>query len=468
MSVAAVAAAVCMLPAAGGDSRGSASAVSLQTPFNADSLEFAQLREIIDGFEARNPEVRVALEADGPREHDRILRRIMARRPPDLLEIPLSELPELATKSAVAPMDGDFDGAAGVLFASAIAAAQHEGVRYAMPVRANSTQLICNPAVLAKAGYDPKSPLLSNWSQLLITCAGIRRTMGSSYFPIGIDGAEGDSLGRLAAMLVCQNQGRMIEGKRPDDDAETEWTTPINDEAGIRALDMMAKLAAFVPPEALGWTRRDLANAFIDGRIALFYGDARDIGEIRSRAPGLPVMAIQAPAHKVSAAYVDLYGVVMATRGAEAAREDACRKLLAYLCSREAQTVVMTGGRSGVPVTAPVQRELLDDPWYEQHPEYRVFLEALWYPCVGVPDPGWSEVERQVLLPQLRRLMLRQTTPERVAQVAFERGSQVLATYHGYIGHISWTTQLGMAAVGVFLFLVIYFVIGHRPKHHAS
>lgn len=486
MWVAAVAAAACMLPAAASDSRDGASIVTLQTPFSSDSLEFAQFREIIDGFEARNPGVRVELEADGPREHDGILRRILSRRPPDLLEIPLSELPELAVpvgvrddgtqtgermrkvkKMALAPVGDVFAGLRGSLFLSAIAAGQHEGVSYAIPFRASSTQLVYNPAVLTKAGYDARSPLLSSWNQLLITCAGIRRAMGGAYFPIGIDGAEGDSLARLAAMLVYQNHGRVIERKEADD-GETEWTTPIDNEAGIKALDMMSKLAAFVPPEALGWSRGDLTNAFIDGRIALFYGDARAIGEIRSRAPALPIMAIQAPAHKASASYVDLYGVVMTPRGSEAGRKDVCDALLAYLCSQEAQAVVMKGGRSGTPVMAPVQRELLDDPWYEGHPEYRVFLEALWYPCPDVPNPGWAAVERRVLLPLLRRVMLLQTTPEAAARAAFMRGSQVLSTHYGYIGHISWTMRLGMGAVGVFLFLVIYFVIGHRPKHHAQ
>ena len=467
MSIAVVIAATCMLPAMAGDSRGGAAAISLQTPFSASSLEFVQLREILDDFEARNASVRVTLLPDGPREHDRILRRILANKSADLLEIPLSVLPELAKRSAVTPVNEDLADAVGTLFPSVIAAVQRQGVLYAVPLRADSTQLIYSPAVLAKAGYDPKAPLLDNWNQLLITCAGIRRAMGGSYCPLGIDGAEGDSLGRLAAMFVCQNQGRVIQETQSDDGSGTEWVIPINNDDGIRALDLMAKLSAFAPPEAMGWTHRDLADAFIAGRIAMFYGDARMIGEIRSRAPATRVMAAQAPANKVSAAYVDLYGVVMTAPATGGEYAEQCRKLLAYLCSKESQAVVMTGGRSGLPVMAPVQRGLLDAAWYDEHPEYRVFLEALWQPCAGVPNPGWSEVERQVLLPELRRLMMRQTTPERAAEAIYTRGSQVLATYQGYVGHISETTALGMGVAAVGVFFMVYFAVGYRPRHNA-
>lgn len=198
----------------------------------------------------------------------------------------------------------------------------------------------------------------------------------------------------------------------------------------------------------------------------MFFSDMRTVSEIRAAAPSTPLKTLEAPADKASASSVDFYGAVIAKPAASRpGHYDACEKLLAYLCSERAQRIVMTGGSTRMPVLVPVYRDLLEDPWYNGHPECRAFLKALWYPVPAVPNASWSEVQRQIFVPELRRLFAGKVTAEEAVRRIDRRGNQALSTHYGYIGHISETTTLGMSLAGVVVFFMVFLAVGHRPKH---
>ena len=447
-------------------------AISFQTPFSRGSYEFKQLEEMTQSFEADNPGIAVRLLADGPDDHERIFRHILARGSPDVLEMPLSELAELAGRSALLPL-GEMAGS-GELFPEAASAAQHNMVTYAQPFRARAVQLVCNASLLKEAGYDPANPPLNSWNQLRIVCDGIRRELGGrGSFALGIDAGEGDSLARLAAMLVCQNLGELVSEQTAPDSGRKQWRVALRNkaesdgkEAGVQALEMLGQLASYMPPDAAHWRREELLRAFLDGRIVMFFGDVRAVSELRSRAPNLPLKVVEAPAHRAPAACVDFFGAVITAAAAQRPGSyEACQKLLAHLGGSASQARVMTGGRTAFPVMVPVVRDLLDDPWYAAHPEYKTFANALWYPCSSTPITAWREVQRQAFLPALRRLVAADASHDQAAQLIVDRGNSVLTTHYGYVGSITKTHRWGMTAAAVGIFFLVFFTVGHRPKH---
>ena len=567
--------------------------ITFQTFFAQQSPEFRQLDETVRDFERQNAGIKVVLLPDGPAEQDHIIRHTLTRHSPDVLEVPLSELPELVAKSVVLPRTEASRGDVGRMFSTVVAASWQEDKMYAAPFRARSIQLICNASLLQEAGYNnPDGASLNSWDQLLTTCAGLKRRFDADFFPLGMDGADGDSLCRLAEMVLKQygcvpvertwsgqikefvkkrlkgpvsgtdaeELGNALEmgakvtlaGIQPDtklgkedielirfirdypnglldgsasaagvDQQLEKWKgsrrielpaefaalvmaikelaackwddspfrsqedkklmdlvqqlqdpdlklvvgRKVDGEApGVAALGMLRQLSQYVPAESLRWSRDELLRAFISGRIAMFFGDTGAVSQIRSRAPELGIKAVECPAKKYFASSVDIFAGVIAMPAASRGHREICDKLLAFLCSSTSQKSVMEGGQSKVPVLVPVQRDLLDDPWYVEHPEYKAFLRGLGHPVSSVSNPAWPEVRRQVFLPEVRQLLAGQTSPASAASAIDLRGNRALSTYYGYIGHISATTKLGMVVAAIAVFFMVFFAVGHRAK----
>lgn len=438
--------------------------ISFQTLPARGTREFREVEEIIHLFRRERPEIHVKLLPDAPRERHLIVRRTLAEAP-DILEVPLASISALAEKGRVVELGDVFSRELGELFPSALAAAQYNNAAYAVPFRAASTQLIYNGAILLKAGYLTEDPLLNNWSELLETCRAIRRSAhGRICWPLGIDGGEPDALANLGAMLAKQTEAKLLafgkhEGMREFGDT---WRVALNNDAGVYALTMLQQLGEHVPPEALHWSREDLLRKFIAGHVAMFFGDARALSRVRTAAPGIQVRAIEAPIDRTRASCVEFYGAVMTPT---ARHRDACKKLLAYLCSAQAQNIIMTGGSDGHPVFAPVREDLLYDPWYNDHPDYKPFVKALRYPSAHTRVQAWGEVRKQAFVPELRKVLSGETDVEAAAQNIEGIGNNVLSTYYGYIGHASETTVLGMSIIGIGVFLLVFFTVGHRAKH---
>jgi len=438
--------------------------ISFETPFARGSGGFRRLEEIVGVFREKNPEIHVKLLPGGPRERDAIIKHILAGRAGDVIEIPLAALPGLAKKGYVIDVANALTDDIGDVFPLALAAAEYDNATYAMPFRARATQLIYNGGILLESGFLPDDPLLNNWTELLETCQTIaRRIRGRGCRPLGIAGADADMLAGLGAALIGQTDGELLALRQEKDlsDLGAIWRVTINNEAGIHALSMLRRLGEYVPRGALYWSRDDLLREFTAGRVAMFFGDTAAVSRIRREAPDVQVKVVEAPVDRTYASCVVYYGAAITSA---ARHPEACRKLLTHLCGGASQNVIMTGGRTGLPTSAPVCREFLDDPWYGEHPCYKPFLKALRYSSGHARVQGWREVQKQAFAPELKKVIAGKTDPRAAAKRIEERGNAALGTYYGYIGHASETAVLGMSIIAGGVFLLVFFTVGHRPK----
>ena len=135
----------------------------------------------------------------------------------------------------------------------------------------------------------------------------------------------------------------------------------------------------------------------------------------------------------------------------------------------------MTGGQTGCPAFVSIRRDLLDSDWNTRHPLYRKFVEGLNSAAAASPNgigqgrqwppiAGWAEVERRVVIPELRLLARGDVTPESAAEKIRRVGDLALVTHYRSLGHVEKTEQLAMAFLAVGVFFLVLFAVGHRSK----
>ena len=461
--------------------------ISFQTPFARSSLEFIQLEEIVARFQAQDPEIEVRLLPDGPTAPDLIIRRTLLRDAPDIFEIPLESISGLVGRGTILPVEDALSrGGGSDVFDWARRAVEYDSTIRAFPFRARSVQLIYNGSILRRSGFDPGNLFLKDWDDLLLACREIKRfNSESGCWAFGVSGRDIKSTSQLGMILQRQMDAEVIrtvveyeadeedeeheegeEEKKNQETEDEEKKRKIKRKYGlvmlnVEALGMVRKLGECVPPEALHWSRDDLLREFIAGRVAMFFGDLRDVARVRAEAPDLDVRVAEAPGEKKDASYVDFYGGII---NATTQYPESCKELLTYVCSLEAQEMIMKGGL-GVPVFSPVHKQCFGHAWYDENGIYNPFLQALRYPCMHERWEGWPEVEKQVFAPELRKLIAGETEATAAAERIEELGNQVLSTHHGDIGSKKATATLGKWCVGAGVFFLIFFTLGHRPKN---
>lgn len=449
--------------------------ISFQTLFARSSLEFIQLEAIVARFQAQNPEIEVRLLPDGPVAPDLIARRILLRNAPDIFEIPLESISGPAGSGTILPVVAALSrGGGGNWFRWALCAAEHDKIIRAIPFRARSVQLIYNGSILRRSGFDPDNLFLNDWTDLLLACRDIKRFNSErGCWALGISGRDIKSTSQLGMMLVAQMDATVIGiiEEQEEEEEKKHWRVTINRKEkeeetakGVEALSMVRKLGEYVPPEALDWSRDDLLGEFIAGRVAMFFGDLRDVARIRAEAPDVDLRVADAPAApavKLDASCVDFYGGVV---NATTRYPESCKELLTYLCSPEAQEMIMKGG-PGPPMFSPVRLERGDHEWYDDNASYKPFLKALKHAVIYKHASGWTEIQQRVFVPELRKLIAGETEATAAANSIVELGNKILSTHHGDIARPSLTLKLGMGLSAVAVFLLIFFTVSHRPKH---
>ena len=467
------AAAACAILPAGCSSREPEAPITFQTPFPRESREFAQLDEMVKLFCRENPDVEVTLLPEGSARPDFVLRGIVAGTAADVIELPLHSLQAVASQTALLELSEALEANTGRIISSELAAAEYEGRLVAAPIRASSVQLIYNCDVLRDAGYRPNDPLLGNWTELLRTCESIEYYLADDGCrPLAIAGGEGKPLAALFAMLVRQTGGWIVHADDQPAENALPWCLAVDGEAGIRALEMFARLMDYMPKDVLSWTRRDLVREFAAGRVGMCYGDTALLSEILAAEPDMEAGVVKAPVGGFFASYVTTYGAIIPAR---ARRREACERLLAFLTGRRAQEIVMTGGQTGCPAFVSIRRDLLDSDWNTRHPRYRKFVEGLNSAAAASPNgigqgrqwppiAGWAEVERRVVIPELRLLARGDVTPESAAEKIRRVGDLALVTHYRSLGHVEKTEQLAMAFLAVGVFFLVLFAVGHRSK----
>jgi len=148
--------------------------------FWAMGREGELVKELVPGFEAANPGIRVRVQQiPWSAAHEKLLTALVGGTMPDVFQLGATWVAELAALRAVEPLDARFAGASGVdrddLFPGILAANVIDGETFGLPWYVDTRLLFVRTDLTARAGCDAQ---LRDWTSWRGCMARVARTAG--------------------------------------------------------------------------------------------------------------------------------------------------------------------------------------------------------------------------------------------------------------------------------------------------
>lgn len=348
-------------------------ALSLLVPAYSDSTR-AQWSAIIAGFRARNPTITVDLQVESWDSINEVVRTDLqsVTTTPDILNI--DAYAAFAADDLLYPARDilDPDILADIVPAF-VRNASIDGIQWALPLFASTRALFYNIDLFERAGIaaPPRT-----WAELTDAARRIRALGGgiSGYgLPLGSEEAQGET-----SIWIFGADGGWSDGERLTIDTAANLD-------GIRAMGELAASGA-TQPDPGATDRKDVINAFIQGRIGMIEGLPPTMESIAQQNPGLRFGTAATPTRSGMPVTLGVADHLMAFRK-HGNKQAAIRQFLDYFYSPAVYSDFVRSEHF-IPITAAATRALADDP------VTRAFAPTLttarFYPS---GDPGWPAVQ---------------------------------------------------------------------------
>ncbi|GAA5048940.1 extracellular solute-binding protein [Nocardia callitridis] len=303
---------------------------------------------IIADFRAENPDVTVNLELESWDSINDVVRTKLQSESttPDILNIDayasfasddmLYPAPEIVSDQVLSDIQPGFAKNASI-----------EGTQYALPLFASTRTLFYNSELFERAGIatPPKT-----WAELTEAAKKIQALGGgvSGYgLPLGSEEAQGET-----SIWTFGAGGSWSEGDKVTVD------TPRNLE-GVRAIRALVDAGA-TQPNPGATDRKDVINAFIQGKIGMIEGLPPTIGQIAAKNPGLRYATAPSPTKTGEPVTLGVADHLMAFKkdGKKAA---SIKKFLDYFYSPQVYANFVSH-EGFIPITNSATAVLADDP----------------------------------------------------------------------------------------------------------
>ena len=424
----------------------------------------AIVHQAVARFEQQHSGLRVHIEYR-PAPPEQLAMELFAGRRPGVISVPLWVGVELAARGAVALPEPLRNAAAQRIHGDLWRACRtgEAGEPAGLPWLADTVQLITN------SGLVGETPL--TLGELEITCRRLAGKGRPGFHPIGFAARPHEAFRPFAVMLCLKEEdGRFFDRIFDDaapippsnanrfygiDPSTGNWVAKVNLPSGQAALADLRGLMRFAPADSHRTSRKELAERFSRGEVAMFFGSVRDLGRI---PPGMAnVRTVPVPVGSAGASLADIWLLVLPKPSPP---DGPAVRLAEFLVGDETQRLVMTGGGSGRPRYLPVLRHLAEDAWYRRNPQYRAFVRGLDDCRPAVPTGSWRRIADRVAGPMISRVFAGQAADYAKPLVQAElAANHVLSTAHDQMTYPGWTRVLGWV-VGVLLFFAMVFAIG--------
>ena len=219
--------------------------------------------DVIKDFEAANPDVNVDLRVYKWNEgRPKIAEMVADGRPPDLARVATREVPEYVAAGWVELVDDyfspDFRQQFYPLFIDE--GARYRGRTFGLPAAVSARVMYYNKDLLAQAGYDAPP---TTWDELREIALAVSRPAEGIY-GFGVPASEGFAeTSTYFYYFLWGNGGEVFS----PDGTKVAFDSP----AGVEALAFLNDLVqgGAAPPNPLDYTRKDIGNDFVDGKLAM-------------------------------------------------------------------------------------------------------------------------------------------------------------------------------------------------------
>ena len=384
-------------------------------------------KPMFDAFEAANPDIDLLVEyIPGGKNHiNKLIAAVAAGNAPDMTVLDVVATEAFARLKALKPLDeiiADNPNLSADLFpAGPLQTGAFADTQYALPYGGDASAVLYNKALYREAGLDPESPP-KTWAEFVE--AAKKLTMDR----------DGDGKTDVYGMLFVPSQPWLttfhwlpyfwMAGGEFNDRAAMQFT--FDSEAGVKALSYLMDMHlkdGVVPPSAIGAAAAtDNQLEFLQGRVAMMIDGPGIIQRVARDAPDFELGIMPHPVPNAGDASVSFAGgdnIAILDKIPEE-KLPAAIKVMEWLTSIEGQKVWFeTYAR------LPVRKELLNDPFYETHPQSKAYLEAF----LGAHEPPqtshYVEVQ-QYLRDAFEKVAFGMATPQEALTEAKTRGDALV------------------------------------------
>lgn len=335
-------------------------------------------KPMFDAFEAAHPDIDLEVEyIPGGKNHiNKLIAAVAAGNAPDMVTLDVVATEAFARLDALKPLDDimaeNADIAANTFPPGPLATGNFEGVQYGVPFGGDASAVAYNRDIFEEVGLDPDNPP-QTWAEF--TEAAKKLTFDRN----------GDGQNDVYAIQFVPSQPWLttfywlpyfwMAGGEVNDREAMQFT--FNSEAGVKALSHLMDLHlvhGVVPPSAIGaQASADNQLEFLQGRVAMIFDGQAIIQRVNRDFPEFNLGIMPHPRPEAGDPVMSFAGgdnvAIMANIPDD--KLPVAIEVLRGLTSPDIQRVWFEN-----PVWIPVREELAQDPFYQDHPLEKVYLDS--------------------------------------------------------------------------------------------
>jgi multiple sugar transport system substrate-binding protein len=378
-------------------------------------------------FQKVNPTIKLEVEhIPGGKNHiNKLVAAVAARSMPDCTTLDVVATDQFVGLGALRAIDDwmaqDPALSAALFPPGPLKTGQVDGKQYALPFGGDASIVPYNKALYRERGLDPERPP-ETWDAF--TDAAKRLTFDRN----------GDGTPDVYGFLFIPSQPWLttfywlpyfwMAGGDFVDREKMAFT--LSSEAGVKALSYLMDLHLkhkAVPPSAIGAAAStDNLLDFVQGRVAMCFAGPNVVPRVQRDMPqfSLGIMTHPSPSRDVPRTSFAGGDNVAVTSSVPANRTAAARQWLKFMTSVEGQRLWLESK-----VFQPVRKELLEDPYFKEHPLENTILKS--YLAAHDPPRTAHYVEvQQYLRDAFEEVALKGVTPKAALDKAVERGNELI------------------------------------------
>lgn len=400
--------------------------IRMQIAWATDSGRGQAIQTIIDEFEKQNEHISVEL-VGGSQDNQRLLTQILSGQAPEVLQLAYREVRSLGIEGAFVDLTEDLSSEKDNFYDQLWDLGSVDGKLYGFPWLGHTIQLVYNKDMFNEAGIDAAP---TTWEELYEVAKTLTKdTTGDgkiNQYGLGLVGRQSHDITWMVNMFVHQAGASLVE-----QDGSDNYQVALNSPEGKEALEFYKKLVDEVAPGDTA--NKDGGEVMADFRnqvVAMEFQGPWGVTDIWQNGNPFEVGTAAVPSGAAGkAAELGPYMLAIPD-GIDAAKEAAAKQLIMFLGSKEAQEMVMLGekGEDGqyYPFRVPMRKDLADMEYFQENPEFLVFIEGLQYPSISTPIESWLQVEQEVYQSLLNQLVTGTKSADEVLESLETEGNRIL------------------------------------------
>jgi ABC-type glycerol-3-phosphate transport system substrate-binding protein len=398
----------------------------MQISWAEDSGRGKAIREILDAFEAENPDVKVTL-LGGNQTNQKILTLVLSGQAPEIIQANYQNVRGLAREGAFQDIGADFSAEAAIFHELPWKLGQSKNVQYGIPWMGHTIQLVYNVDLFQKAGLagPPKT-----WDELYAAAKKLTVDKDGDgkidQWGIGLAGKQDNDILWMVNMFMYQGGASLVK------ESGGKTVVALNSPEGRAALEFYLKLVKeCAPPDTGNKNGADNMNDFRNQVVAMELQGPWGVTDIWKSGNPFKVEAAPVPAGKAGR-FADV-GLEYLTipDGIQGAKREAAVKVVKFLASKKGQEMLMKGEIASdgkyYPFRVPIRKDMADTEYFRKNPVFRPFIDGFATPSLSMPVEAWFQVEQEVYRSELNKAVVGMTSVAEALAAVEKQGNAILA-----------------------------------------